>query len=139
MTHQPNWLERTLDLFSSRCMARQYRIARLLCDNTPQLFALQRLLSLSASHSSHDIEADVANGLWGYSAEGKWVIAPYYDECNDPKEELLQVRLGGYKHLLSLDGKLLFSVPATTRIRIKGENIIISDSMGERIIDPKKL
>lgn len=138
-THQPNWLERTLDLFSSRCMARQYRIARLLCDNTPQLFALQRLLSLSASHSRHDIEADVANGLWGYSAEGKWVIAPYYDECNDPKEELLQVRLGGYKHLLSLDGKLLFSAPATTRIRIKGESIIISDSMGERIIDPKKL
>ena len=80
------------------------------------------------------------HGLWGYSIDGRWIIAPYFDECNDPKEELLQVRLGNYKHLLSLDGRRLFTVPSSTKIRIKGNDIIVQ-AVGktERIINSKKL
>jgi hypothetical protein len=121
-------------------MARQYRIARLLRDNTPQLFSLKRLFLLPpTTHSSHSIEANVLHGLWGYSADGKWVIAPYYDECNDPKEELLQVRLGNYQHLLSLEGKRLLTLPATARVRIRGYNVIITQDGKEQIINSKKL
>ncbi len=139
-TPERSWLDSTLDSFAARCMARQYRIARLLYDNTPQLFALKRLLTPIPTTSSRDIEANVAHGLWGYSATEGWVIAPYFDECNDPKEELLLVRLGAYKHLLSMDGKPLFSTPATTKIKIKGEDIIVKTEGGEeRIIKSKKL
>lgn len=136
-----NWLDNALDYFSSKCMARQYCIARLLRDNTPQLFSLQRLFSLKTTSTRHHaMEADVMHGLWGYSADGEWVIAPYYDECNDPKDEILQVRLGNYKHLLSLEGKCLFSAPATTKIKIRGDEIIIRNERGEeRIINSKKL
>ena len=135
-----NWLDATLDLFASRCMARQYRIARLLRDNTPQLFSLKRLFLLPpTTHSSHSIEANVLHGLWGYSTDGKWVIAPYYDECNDPKEELLQVRLGNYQHLLSLEGKRLLTLPATARVRIREYNVIITQDGKEQIINSKKL
>lgn len=136
---EKSWLDKTLDSFAMRGMARQYRIARLLYDNTPQLFALKRLMSPPPTITSLNMEADVMHGLWGYSAAGKWVIAPYYDECNDPKDEILQVRLGAYKHLLSLDGKLLYTTPATTKIRIKGNNIIICEGEHERIINVKKL
>lgn len=135
-----SWLDQTLDDFARRCWARQYRIARLLYDNTPQLFALKRLMSLSATGSSNELEADVHHGLWGYNAEDGWVIAPYYDECNDPKDEILQVRLGGYKHLLTTDGRKIFTTPATTKLKIRGDEISIKTEGGEqRIINIKKL
>ncbi|MBR5333961.1 MAG: protein kinase [Alistipes sp.] len=141
-TPERNWLDDTLDLFASLCMARQYCIARLLRDNTPHLFSLKRLFKLTTVPSSKRnlMEADVSHGLWGYSIDGKWIIAPYFDECNDPKEELFLVRLGNYKHLLSLDGKRLFTTPASTKIRIKGNDIIVQAAgEAEHIINSKKL
>ena len=136
-----NWLDATLDMFSARAMAREYRIARLLYDNTPQLFSLKRLFHNYVTTTSHnDMEADVLHGLWGYKLRDRWAIAPLFDECNDPKEELLQVRLGGYRHLLSLSGRRLYTAPATARIRIKGDIITVTHP-DQRVetIDAKKL
>ena len=50
------------------------------------------------------------------------------------------MRLGNYKHLLSLDGKRLFTTPASTKIRIKGNDIIVQAAgEAEHIINSKKL
>lgn len=118
----PDWLDSVLDMFSARCMARQYHIARMLRDNTPQLFSLKRVFTPIETLSTFDpdlIEANVWHGLWGYCNDKGWVIAPLFDECYDPKYGALQVRLGEYKHLMRSNGKIIVTVSASTRIKIR--------------------
>ena len=125
---QKDWLHKAMERFAERAMGREYHIARLLRDNTPQLFSLQRIFTPPKTLSSYDyadVEANVQHGLWGYSTAKGWVIAPYYDECNDPKYNILQVRLAGYKHLLRCNGELIATFSVTTKIKIHQSNILI--------------
>ena len=115
-----DWLDAVLDMFSVRCMARQYHIARMLRDNTPQLFSLKRLFTpLQTLPTTEDMEANVWHGLWGYSTAKGWIIEPLFDECYDPRDGALQVRLGEYKHLLRCNGEIIVTTAASTRIKIR--------------------
>ena len=117
-----DWLAQVMDMFASRCMARQYHIARMLRDNTPQLFSLKRIFTHIETLSTYDpdqMEANVWHGLWGYSSDKGWVIEPLFDECYDPKEGVLQVRLAEYKHLLRSNGEIFATAPASTKIKIR--------------------
>lgn len=117
-----DWLAQVIDMFASRCMARQYHVARMLRDNTPQLFSLKRIfnpIEFLSTYDASQMEANVWHGLWGYSNAKGWIIEPLFDECYDPKEGVLQVRLAEYKHLLRSNGEVFATAPASTKIKIR--------------------
>ena len=116
----PDWLDSVLDLFASRCMTRQYHVARMLRDDIPQLFLFQRIFTpIETTPPTDNMEADVWHGLWGYNNEKGWVIEPLFDECYDPMYGVLLVRLGEYKHLLKSDGEIIITTAASTKIKIR--------------------
>jgi hypothetical protein len=118
---QDDWLHTVLNMFAEHCMPRQYHIARMLRDSSPQLFLLKRLFDIPEILTSYDeaqIAANVWHGLWGYSTDAGWVIAPLFDECNDPKGGVLQVRLADYKHLLRCNGEKIATVKASDKVKI---------------------
>ncbi|MBQ1253034.1 MAG: hypothetical protein IIY05_01645 [Alistipes sp.] len=130
-----DWLYSVLDLFARKCMPRQYHIARLLRDNTPQLFTLKRLFfppETLPTYDEQEIEANVWNGLWGYSAPKGWAIVPLFDECQDPKDGVLQVRLAEYKHLLKGNGDIITSLDAAIKVKIRHGVIYFSHSSKEQ-------
>ncbi len=129
-----DWWHKVLDMFAARCMPRQYHIARMLRDSSPQLFLLQRIFSAPATLPTYDkeqMEANVWHGLWGYSTDAGWAIAPLFDECNDPREGVLQVRLAEYKHLLRCNGERIATVSASTKVKIRKGVIYLSHSSQE--------
>lgn len=133
-TMQGDWLHTVMDMFAERCMPRQYHIARMLHDSSPQLFLLQRLFSVPETLPCYDeeqMEANVWHGLWGYSTDAGWAIAPLFDECNDPREGVLQVRLAEYKHLLRCNGEKIATVKASTKVKIRHGVISLSHSSQE--------
>ena len=116
----PDWLDTILDMFAARGMARQYHVARMLRDSAPQLFSLRRIFTpLDTIPATNDMEANVWHGLWGYSNDKGWVIEPLFDECYDPRDGVLQVRLGQYKHLLKYNGEIITTTAASTKIKIR--------------------
>jgi predicted Ser/Thr protein kinase len=131
---QGDWLHTVTGMFAERCMPRQYHIARMLRDSSPQLFLLKRLFDMPEILDSYDeeqIEANVWHGLWGYSTDAGWVVAPLFDECNDPREGILQVRLAEHKHLLRCNGERIATVKATDKVRIQHGVISLHHSSGE--------
>lgn len=130
-----DWLHSVLDLFARKCMPQQYHIARLLRDNTPRLFTLKRLFfppETLPTYDEQEMEANVWNGLWGYSTPKGWAIAPLFDECMDPKEGVLQIRLAEYKHLLRCNGKIITSISAATKAKVRNGVIYLSHNNKEQ-------
>ena len=108
-------LTRLTDLFASRGMALQYRLARMLLSPMPRLFDLERIMNFAAGRDdnsaigSNEPASDEQNCLWGCRAGDRWIVPPLYDTAFEPSEGTILVSLGGYNHFLSLDGRTLRS------------------------------
>lgn len=123
-------LDRLTELFASRGMALQYRLARMLASPVPQLAGLGALMAFTRREDStagngpaapHDVAADPTadekNGLWGCRAGAKWIIPPLYDRAFDPSDGVMLAGLGDYNHYLSLDGRTLKSFGRGDRVK----------------------
>lgn len=115
-------MERLTDLFASRGMAVEYRLARMLASPIPQLFGLAELMEctrpVTARHLNAQPVADVKDGLWGCRADGQWIIPPLYDRAFDPTEGTMLAGLGPYDHFLSTDdGRCLISLGRDQRAK----------------------
>ena len=104
-------LDRVLDMFGERCMAAEYRIARLLMSPVPRLKGLRELLRFAVHGAERHVAGGSAlqlagcGGLWGYASEGRFVIPPVYDCGFEFSEGTAMVRLGRFSHCISADGR----------------------------------
>ena len=102
-------LDWTLELFARRCMGVEYRIASLLRSPLPALCGLRELLAWMTGdrmEAGGEVpELCECDGLWGYAVRGSFSIPPVFDDGFEFREGLAAVRLGGWFHFLSPDGR----------------------------------
>ena len=116
-------LERISELFAQRGMAKEYRLAQMLRSTQPRLFNLQSIFSpttISSANSAEENTApylDVANGYWGCRDDNRWLIEPMFDNGYEPSDGVMLAELGDYYHFVSLDGKVVRTVPLGTRVK----------------------
>lgn len=136
--------ERTADLFASRCMAPQYRMARMLLSPSPYLFGLPQVLAAACTAATNDsddnddndggtAEIDPHSGLWGCRSHDGWRIPPLYDWAFDPTEGTMLVGLGAYSHFIdALDGRRLASLPRGCKAKpLRGGRTVVRDAGGQ--------
>ena len=135
------YFEAILELFARRAMAREYHIAKLLTSPIAQLFDLKRLLSLSTAECHGGEELEESAGLWGYRNREGWTVSPLYEMGFEPMDGVGLVRLGGYNHFITTDGRLLGTFDRGVRVKpLKGRQAQIINSDGtEQIINLEEL
>ena len=103
-------LQEVLSLFASHCMAAQYRIAEMLASPLHALPDLGRMLGYAvcppkAVKSDAVPELSCRDSLWGYAADGEFVIPPLYDTGFEFRGDMAVVTLGGCSHILRRNGE----------------------------------
>ncbi|MBR2400102.1 MAG: protein kinase [Alistipes sp.] len=117
-------LDSIIDSFARRVMAQQYHIAKMLTSPLPRLFRLQTILQHETNNLGPATEAelrnaqlDVCEGLWGYRSDSRWIIPPLYESAFEPSEGTMLVKLGRYKHFITLDSRLLATFDENTIVK----------------------
>lgn len=104
--HKSALFDEVVELFAQRGLAREYRVARMLCSPSPRLFNLRSTLSFATQCPITDDLADATleqeEGLWGCRNDKGWIVPPLYDGGFEPMGEVIILTLGGYTHLVSL-------------------------------------
>ncbi|MBR4994778.1 MAG: protein kinase [Alistipes sp.] len=111
-------LERISELFARKGMAQAYRLSQMLVSPIPRLFNLGNILSPSAPEDDDSTpHLDQINGYWGCCADGRWLIKPHFDNGYEPTDGVMVAELGGYVHLVAMDGRIVRSFDRGTRIK----------------------
>ncbi len=103
-------LSRVERLFAEAGDVRHYRIAQLLRSPYAKLSQLSTLLSVPSVDGCNDAESltlEYYNGLWGFAANGRFVIPPLYDMAFDFSEGLALVKVGDYWHFIDCAGSVV--------------------------------
>ena len=98
-------LNRIERLFAGRCMAVEYRVARLLHSRAYILPQLTEYLSYAdfTTGCCGRPEVVVRNGLCGYECDGRMVVPPLFDDTSGVRNGCAEVVLGGVSHTLELN------------------------------------
>lgn len=103
-------------MFAGRCMAVQYRVARLLRSRAYILPQLAEYMSCGGwqRFGGGRVEMMMLNGLYGYECDGRVVVPPLFDDAAEFRDGEAQVVLGGVRHRLrcvgTTDGKIVETV-----------------------------
>lgn len=104
-------LDRIIEEFARRGMARQYRVAEMLrrpyavCSRLHDVFRWER-----ATEVEGEPTLDVDWGWWGCRCDAGWIIPPLYDSGFEPEGGVALMMLGGYGHLVRVaDGQVRIS------------------------------
>lgn len=140
---QTLWLDRALEEFARRGMARQYRVAQMLRSPYARLFRLRAIfLPGGGCDMEQEPTLDVDWGWWGCRRGDGWAVSPLYDSGFEPLSGVALMMLDGYSHIVSVEsGQRLMSFDRREDVRLLRNGVISvrSEDGEQRTIDVEEL